>query len=278
MGAPEKQGAGKRSTQESVSFDRAAEFYDATRGFPPGVETEAVKPFVKLGGLNASSCVLEIGIGTGRIALPLAAHVGVYYGVDISTAMINKLLSKREQAEQSGRIHPVLADATRLPFPDRTFDAVIAVHIFHLIPNWRGVLDEVARVLKPGAPLMHGGGAQITHNALLDAWNAVVDQSAAMRQSIPREQRHTFLADAGWREIGEEKYTYTEYRTPQSFLDSIINRVWSHTWTLSEAELELGAMRVQQVIDAQYPNPNEPIALKQDFRVQAYLPPAEQSA
>jgi ubiquinone/menaquinone biosynthesis C-methylase UbiE len=58
----------------SVVFDRAVAFYDRTRGLPLQAETwmaEVVGVQVPAG-----SPVLEIGIGTGRIALPLVRHGG----------------------------------------------------------------------------------------------------------------------------------------------------------------------------------------------------------
>lgn len=71
-------------TQDSVIFNQAATFYDQTRGFPPG-EDQAIAAFLaQCAGLTHESRVLEIGIGTGRIALPLAAHTGPLYGVDLA--------------------------------------------------------------------------------------------------------------------------------------------------------------------------------------------------
>jgi ubiquinone/menaquinone biosynthesis C-methylase UbiE len=70
-------------TTQSVAFDRAAHFYDDTRGFPAGEDRAVAALISQAGGLTATSRILEIGIGTGRIALPLASHVGAIYGVDI---------------------------------------------------------------------------------------------------------------------------------------------------------------------------------------------------
>ena len=82
-------------SSQSVSFDRAAEYYDETRGFPPGQEQPVAALMAQAGGLNSTSRVLEIGIGTGRIALPLALHVGEVVGVDLSRPMLNRLRAKQ---------------------------------------------------------------------------------------------------------------------------------------------------------------------------------------
>src|SRR5262245_32739176 len=115
----------------SVSFDRAAEYYDQTRGFPPGVENPATALFMKAGNLTSHSRVLEIGVGTGRIALPLVSQVGSFFGIDISPAMMHRLRSK----PGGEKIALIQGDALHLPFADASLDAVVAVHVFHLIPN-----------------------------------------------------------------------------------------------------------------------------------------------
>jgi ubiquinone/menaquinone biosynthesis C-methylase UbiE len=134
---------------EPVSFDRAADFYDATRGLPTrALDALAGMLAAELSGRGRS---LEIGVGTGRIALPLHDRGVPLAGTDISEPMMRKLI------ENSGGTRPfplLLADATRLPFADAAFGAVIACHVLHLIPGWRAAVDEAIRVLRPGGTLL----------------------------------------------------------------------------------------------------------------------------
>ena len=58
---------------ESLSFDRVADRYDATRVHPAEASAEIAAGLMRVGGIQAGAEVLEIGIGTGRIALPLLA-------------------------------------------------------------------------------------------------------------------------------------------------------------------------------------------------------------
>lgn len=79
---------------ESISFDRAAEIYDATRALDGGVAgriTEALRAEIEAA--NADR-VLEVGIGTGRMARPLLRAGLRIVGVDISAPMMARL---REQ-------------------------------------------------------------------------------------------------------------------------------------------------------------------------------------
>lgn len=82
----------------SINFDRASHFYDATRGFPPEVATQIGGFLAASGNLTHQNNVLEIGIGTGRIALPLAPYVGSIVGVDISRNMMLRLREKQNGA------------------------------------------------------------------------------------------------------------------------------------------------------------------------------------
>src|SRR4029077_6963688 len=122
---------------------------------------------------EAGTC-LEIGVGTGRFALPLARAGVRIVGVDISSAMLRRLVEKSE-----GLVVPLaLADATRLPFREGTFGAGIAAHVLHLIPQWRTAIGELLRVIRPGGKV----GACGRHRAD-DGWL--------------RDLRHAFFASAG---------------------------------------------------------------------------------
>jgi SAM-dependent methyltransferase len=141
---------------ESVSFDRAADYYDRTRGL--SAQTAAAQTAVLIEALqDVDGRVLEIGVGTGRVALPLAEAGLQIVGIDLSAAMLARLRAK------GGASVPVArADATRLPFADGSVAAVLVAHVFHLVADWRAVLAEIERVVRPGGGLLAtrgGGGA-----------------------------------------------------------------------------------------------------------------------
>ncbi len=255
---------------ELVAFDRAAGYYDDTRGFPPGVEVAIARLIAQVGGFGASSRVLEIGVGTGRIALPVSAHVGAYFGIDLARPMMERLRAK----QQGEPVYLVQGDATRLPFPDRSLDGVIAVHVFHLIPGWRDVLGEVARVLRPGAPLVHGGNARLVSDRLLQIWRETTHETNETQGAIPPNRRDTFLVENGWRELSpSQAHHFVTHRSPQDFVNSMGGRYFSSTWRMTDEQHARGLAAVREYIAAHYDDPTQPEALEASFNVQAYLPP-----
>lgn len=254
-------------------FDRAAHFYDETRGFPPGDEKPIAALIAQGGNLTPVSRVLEVGIGTGRIALPLSGHIGSVTGVDLSLGMMNRLSAKRD----GENIHLAQADVTRLPFKTGTFDAVIAAHIYHLVPNWRDGLREATRVLKPDAPLLNCWNNEIGEtaiNTLFKIFNAAVPQQAERRPAFKWDLYGSFPELEGWRPVGDKQiYAYSVSRSPRKFVEQQRERIWSSTWSLSDEELERGIAALEAHIAANFDDPRQPIDVPYNFYVQAYLPP-----
>jgi ubiquinone/menaquinone biosynthesis C-methylase UbiE len=85
------------------------------------------------------SRVLDVGTGTGVAALALADWFpsAEVVGVDLSPAML------AEAERKGGRVRFEVADASRLPFPDGSFDLVV---LMNAVPFF----DELARVVSPG--------------------------------------------------------------------------------------------------------------------------------
>jgi ubiquinone/menaquinone biosynthesis C-methylase UbiE len=257
----------------SIAFDRAADYYDQTRGFPPGEELPAAAMLARRGGWNESSRILEIGVGTGRIALPLASRVAAIYGLDLSRPMMSRL-----RAKQAGEpIHLVEGDAAYLPFSDSVFDGTVIVHVLHLIPNWRDVLTELRRVLRPAAPLIHGWTEEDdTFRDLWDIFNEAIQSPERDYTPVgaPFRSNPNFLEDEGWRPVGEpESHTYTRNKTPNSFLQMVRERKWSALWRVGDDDLARGLEAAQKYLQEHYPNLDEPIPAHSTFHACAYLPP-----
>ena len=142
----------------SVSFDRAAEFYDVTRGYAEGSAERIRDAIVAYTGAGRDTRFLELGVGTGRIALPFIRAGYDYTGVDISQAMMGRLAGKLAGDPNAAAYRYELreADITALPFEADHFDVIIAVHILHLVEDWQQAVGEAQRVLRPGGRLLCG--------------------------------------------------------------------------------------------------------------------------
>jgi SAM-dependent methyltransferase len=126
--------------------DRIADSYDAHYELPPGAAAACVEFLAPLAGAGTA---LELGIGTGRVALPLAARGVEVHGVDASRKMVAKL-----RAKKGGRKIPVtIADFADVPGDGAcTLVFVVFNTFFALLTQDDQVrcFENVARRLAPG--------------------------------------------------------------------------------------------------------------------------------
>jgi ubiquinone/menaquinone biosynthesis C-methylase UbiE len=107
--------------------------------------------------LQTGETVLDVGCGTGALALVVKEQVGLtglVYGIDPSSQMIAYARSKAARRNLS--IDYRLEVVEQLAFPDRSFDLVLCTWMIHHLPadDKRRGLAEIARVLKPGGRLL----------------------------------------------------------------------------------------------------------------------------
>src|SRR5450432_2350586 len=255
---------------ESVVFDRAADYYDQTRGFPPGEDKNFAALLARVGGWNKRSRILEIAIGTGRIAAPLAPMVGTLVGVDLSVLMMARIRTK--PAGDSIRL--AQADITQLPFADHSVDGAVAVHIFHLVPNWRDALTELARVLRHDAVLVHGKSSRPDLSS--EIWADIYAAVPKYQNNVGANTHDTddFLTDEGWTRRGEpQEYAMPVETSPRAFLDQMQQRVWSRLWALSDEEHAQAIEAAKRSILKHLGSLDQPITAAMQCSAAAYSPP-----
>ena len=129
-------------------YDRRAEDYDRLIALLERVLIGAGREWVCSRALGE---VLEIGVGTGRnlYFYPTEVHLT---GVELSPKMLE--IARRRARESGIEADLRVGDAQDLPFPDASFDTVVATLALCTIPDDRRAVIEAARVLRPGGRLL----------------------------------------------------------------------------------------------------------------------------
>jgi SAM-dependent methyltransferase len=112
-------------------------------------------------GLSAGQRLLDFGCGAGRHALEAMRLGAVATALDsdrneLGVAagwLVAMLAEDKDTANSGGQGHAVLGDGRALPFPDASFDKVIAAEVLEHVPDDAAVLAELARVLRRGGTM-----------------------------------------------------------------------------------------------------------------------------
>jgi ubiquinone/menaquinone biosynthesis C-methylase UbiE len=132
----------------AAAFDQISAAYDATRDPLDPATLSALAEQLRHRGVHR---ILEIGVGTGRIAGPLSDRGFEVTGLDASRSMLAVARSK-------GVPRLVRGNAYRLPFSDASFDGALFVHVLHILERRREAIAEAERVGRHGAyALVHPG-------------------------------------------------------------------------------------------------------------------------
>ncbi len=117
---------------------------------------------VRLANLKSSDWVLDVGTGTGIVALLAARRIGSagkVIGVDLSDGMLFAAKSKAVQDGLENRIQFCRLDAEALALRDASFDVVLSLFALLHFPNPLVALMEMFRVLRPGGRLVLAVGS-----------------------------------------------------------------------------------------------------------------------
>ena len=129
---------------------------------------------------------LDVGCGTGSMALRLAGLGFTVWGVDSSADCVGKTRAALRQKGPASSGGVVLAGAEDLPFAGGSFDLVTCGEVLEHVPDDRLATSEIARVLRPG------GVCAITVPADQSRWTSSDEWAGHRRRYSPEGLRHLF--------------------------------------------------------------------------------------
>ena len=216
--------------------------YDRTRALSERAQREVVS---LLGAeLRDRQPCLEVGVGTGRMALPLYESGVEIAGIDLSEEMMAKLVDK------SGGRAPfplVVGDAVALPFRDESFGAGLVCHVLHLINHWPAALLELVRVVRPGGVILidWGGWGRGWSREITDRFC----KEAGVRLPFPLNEGEPprigqIMRSLGTRARDLPPVQDVQTGTVATQIERLRSAIYSFTWGLGEEERRRAAEAV----------------------------------
>lgn len=239
----------------SISFDDAAGFYDKTRALSPDAAGRVTDLLVSE--LEGRGRVLEVGVGTGRIALPLAERGIPMVGLDLARNMLSRLVGN---AGGTAPFPLVQGDATRLPLADSSFAAGVVSWVLHLVQAWRDVLAELVRTVRDGGVLVIdvGGEKESITSDLTWRFKDVAGVTDWPRGVADADQVDEALTALGARPRPLEPLIEVVDTTLEHHIDLLERGIYSVTWGIDEATRRAAADDLRRWAERKYGSLTEP--------------------
>jgi len=106
----------------------------------------------EIGTMPRGARVLDVPTGSGVALRGLRPGQGIgYVAADISPTMLGRTRAAATRLGVADQVTTIVADVVALPFADASFDLVVSLTGLHCFPDPRLAIDEMVRVLAPGA-------------------------------------------------------------------------------------------------------------------------------
>ena len=188
--------SGEQANRTSGIVLHSPVFYDLTVWLAMlGKERGFRERLLQLARINAGERILDVGCGTGTLAIAAKQRVGqggAVYGIDASPEMVARAEKKARKANAEVLFHNGLAEA--LPFQSSFFDAALSTVMLHHLPakTRRQCAAEVQRVLKP-----RGRVLVVDFEGFSDQKRTLLSHFHRPHGHVRRSDIITLLAEAG---------------------------------------------------------------------------------
>ncbi len=146
-------------SRDAASYDSVTEAFER---FTDRLTAPLARRTVALARLSPAERILDVGTGTGVVALEAARRIapgGKILGIDLSEGMLATAKIKAARARLADRVEFRRMDAEALQLEDQSCDVVLSLFALLHIPNPRAALTEMFRVLRPGGRLVLAVGS-----------------------------------------------------------------------------------------------------------------------
>ena len=153
--------------------------------------------FDHLTGLPDDARILELGCGRGDLWVENSDRVPSDWGITLSDLSPGMIEEAGSNLKDCGRLFDYeVIDAQSIPYPEATFDGVVANHMLYHLPDRAKGIAEIHRVLKPDGLLF---AATNGHGNMGELWDIV---NTPVRAEFDRVANHFRLED-GEQELSE---------------------------------------------------------------------------
>jgi phosphatidylethanolamine/phosphatidyl-N-methylethanolamine N-methyltransferase len=143
-------------------YEKLASVYDWF--FGPTLHAGRLQAMQRMA-ISPGDRILEVGVGTG-INLSLYPRDCELTGIDLSDSMLEKAY-ERVAEKRMRNVHLQQMDASRLLFPDASFDIVYAPYLISVVPDPVQVAREMRRVCRPGGRIVILNHFRSTNNPIM---------------------------------------------------------------------------------------------------------------
>jgi len=183
--------------------------------------------------VSPGKCVLDIATGIGEPALSAASRVGPagrVVATDISKQMLD-IARIRARTSELTNVEFVEADAERLDFPDRSFDAILCRWGITSLPNYAKLLSRIRNMLTPNGSFATSVWDEASRSPFTGIAIAVAREmfhSAPPRldstDEVPEDSLESVMIRAGFTDVRTEKLIVTlELASAEAFTQYLVD-------------------------------------------------------